>query len=156
MSGSNRTSQPGVYGTRGIGSPSNAPGARENGVSWTLRTTNTSLWIFGGAGYGNTTTLGSLNDLWSYELVLESITTSPMTTSPLTTSPITTSPLSTGSLTTSDATTSPITTTSEQSSSLTSGTPVTSGGFITTESEESSSNAVTVILLVVIANFLIS
>ena len=49
MSGSNATNQNGVYGTKGVASSSNAPGARQLAVSWTDNSGN--LWLFGGYGY---------------------------------------------------------------------------------------------------------
>src|SRR5437870_3031135 len=50
MSGPSATDQPGVYGTQGVPSPSNYPGARGWGeLSWTDSTGN--FWLFGGYGY---------------------------------------------------------------------------------------------------------
>ena len=46
IAGSDTLNQPGVYGTKGIPSPSNVPGARERSVSWT--DANGNLWLFGG------------------------------------------------------------------------------------------------------------
>ena len=65
ISGANTTSQPGVYGTKGVPSSLNVPGIRTESIAWTDSTGN--LWLFGGAGYGSTSTFGSLNDLWRYE-----------------------------------------------------------------------------------------
>ena len=61
MSGSNTTSQPGVYGAKGVPDAANVPGGREESISWTDNTGN--LWLFG--GYYNTV-WGRLNDLWRY------------------------------------------------------------------------------------------
>ena len=44
VKGDNTTEQPGVYGTQGIPSATNKPGARHNGVSWTDGSGN--LWLF--------------------------------------------------------------------------------------------------------------
>jgi N-acetylneuraminic acid mutarotase len=65
-SGSNTISifQPGVYGTLGVASTSNMPGARESAASWTDRSGN--LWLFGGFAYDSTGTQGPLNDLWEF------------------------------------------------------------------------------------------
>ena len=65
VSGSNQTSQTGVYGTQGTPSSSNVPGARHDSVAWTDSSGN--LWLFGGQ-YQDPTTHQSeeLNDLWEY------------------------------------------------------------------------------------------
>ncbi|MGA2990094.1 MAG: kelch repeat-containing protein [Candidatus Korobacteraceae bacterium] len=55
---------PGIYGTLGVASSSNIPGGRDAPVSWTDSSGN--LWLFGGAGYDSTGTLGDLNDLWKF------------------------------------------------------------------------------------------
>ena len=67
VSGSDQTCQePGVYGTLGIPSATNYPGARTGAVGWTDRSGN--LWLFGGNiscdGYNSAT---MLNDLWEYQ-----------------------------------------------------------------------------------------
>jgi N-acetylneuraminic acid mutarotase len=70
MSGSNSSSQRGVYGTKGVPAVGNVPGARDTAVSWT--DSNGNLWLFGGAYYeANLMTnpgeiLFDLNDLWRY------------------------------------------------------------------------------------------
>src|SRR6185295_2530984 len=59
--------QPGVYGTQGVSSPSNYPGARGWGqVSWTDSSGN--FWMFGGYGYDVNDSLGCLGDLWKYDV----------------------------------------------------------------------------------------
>jgi len=88
ISGNTTTNQPGVYGEKGIPSPTNHPGARYEAVVWydNLRQV---FWLFGGYGYGDISILGScrqylsqlilpkhsadnrtghLNDLWRYEV----------------------------------------------------------------------------------------
>lgn len=55
----------GIYGTKGISNPANTPGARSGGVAW--MDTNGNLWLFGGAGYAQSGSLGDLNDLWKYD-----------------------------------------------------------------------------------------
>lgn len=64
VSGDDVANQPGVYGTRGVASQSNKPGARESSVSWI--DSSDKLWLFGGAGYdlGGS---GDLNDLWRFD-----------------------------------------------------------------------------------------
>ncbi|HTW74354.1 MAG TPA: kelch repeat-containing protein [Steroidobacteraceae bacterium] len=63
QAGSNSLNAPGIYGTQGSASASNAPGAREAGSTWTDSAGN--LWLFGGYGYA-ADALGELNDLWQY------------------------------------------------------------------------------------------
>jgi len=58
VSGSDTVSANGVYGTEGVASSSNVPGARENAVSWTDGSGD--LWLFGGWGQSIE------NDLWEY------------------------------------------------------------------------------------------
>ena len=64
ISGSNSTNQAGNYGTIGITSSLNVPGARYGAASWRV---SNAFWLFGGYGYGNGTSPGSLNDLWKFE-----------------------------------------------------------------------------------------
>lgn len=49
LSGSNRTGQHGVYGTKGVPHPNNVPGARQYAISWIDSLDN--LYLFGGSGY---------------------------------------------------------------------------------------------------------
>jgi len=64
IAGSDTLDQPGIYGTKGIPSPSNVPGARERSVSWTDASGN--LWLFG--GYRSAQEGGErLNDLWKWD-----------------------------------------------------------------------------------------
>jgi hypothetical protein len=63
ISGSNSTNQAGVYGTKGIASSNNVPGAREGAISWIDSHDNlNNLWLFGGDDYD-----GLLNDLWKFD-----------------------------------------------------------------------------------------
>jgi N-acetylneuraminic acid mutarotase len=74
MSGSNIASlshvvtlpngEPGVYGTVGVAAPTNAPGGREQSVTWIDASGN--LWIFGGLGIDSVGNPGYLNDLWEF------------------------------------------------------------------------------------------
>jgi N-acetylneuraminic acid mutarotase len=67
VSGSNTGNAAGVYGTLGVATPGNVPGARGSEgvpVSWTDDSGN--FWLFGGNGYGSTGAVGELNDLWRY------------------------------------------------------------------------------------------
>jgi N-acetylneuraminic acid mutarotase len=54
----------GVYGTQGVASTSNVPGARVQATSWTDSSGN--LWLLGGYGYDSSDRLGFLNDLWKF------------------------------------------------------------------------------------------
>jgi hypothetical protein len=49
MSGNSSLNQLGSYGIKGVGSPSNVPGARYGSVEW--RDKDGNLWIIGGTGY---------------------------------------------------------------------------------------------------------
>ncbi len=66
LSGSSSTGQAGTYGTLGVASVTNNPGARLGSATWS--DSNGDLWLFGGYGYGQTTTSGqgNLQDLWKY------------------------------------------------------------------------------------------
>jgi N-acetylneuraminic acid mutarotase len=57
--------EPGIYGTLGIPSATNVPGARISPANWV--DLSGSLWIFGGAGGDGNGTQGDLNDLWRYQ-----------------------------------------------------------------------------------------
>lgn len=59
MSGSNTAYAVGVYGSLGVASTNNVPGARNGSVTWTDSSGN--LWLFGGGGAS-----GDLNDLWKF------------------------------------------------------------------------------------------
>jgi hypothetical protein len=56
ISGSTVVGAPGVYGTQGVASAGNVPGARNSASSWTDTAGN--LWLFSGDGFNN--------DLWKY------------------------------------------------------------------------------------------
>jgi len=67
VGGSSTAGQTGVYGTQGIPSSSNIPGARERATGWSDR--NGSFWLFGGRAYDpNTYPFGQpyFSDLWHY------------------------------------------------------------------------------------------
>jgi hypothetical protein len=64
VSGSSGADQDGIYGTQGVSSASNHPGARYGGVGWLG--SNESLWLFGGVGYPFNNNVGDLNDLWRF------------------------------------------------------------------------------------------
>src|SRR5437764_6145142 len=57
MKGSNTTNQKGTYGTQGISASTNGPGARQFSVSW--KDGNGNLWVFGGSGFGATSSRGT-------------------------------------------------------------------------------------------------
>lgn len=65
ISGASVINQPGVYGTLGMPSASNVPGARGGSTTWTDKSGN--LWLFGGAGLDSAGTSGVLNDLWKFD-----------------------------------------------------------------------------------------
>lgn len=66
VSGANTADATGVYGTQGIASPANVPGARAAAVSWI--DSNGNLWIFGGfeCGLAGTQCGSQFNDLWEF------------------------------------------------------------------------------------------
>jgi N-acetylneuraminic acid mutarotase len=63
MAGSATIRQPGSYGSLGVSSSGNTPGARAGALGWVGPTG--ALWLFGGALEGGG--LGSIDDLWKYE-----------------------------------------------------------------------------------------
>jgi N-acetylneuraminic acid mutarotase len=63
VGGSNTTDADGVYGTKGIPSNSNVPGARYSPVAWMDATGN--LWLFGGSAT-TSNSYDTFNDLWKY------------------------------------------------------------------------------------------
>ncbi|MDH5716183.1 MAG: DUF4215 domain-containing protein [Spirochaetia bacterium] len=65
INGTNTLDQNGVYGTKGIATSSNMPGARSARSTWIDSSGN--LWFFGGHGFDKSaTTASELNDLWRY------------------------------------------------------------------------------------------
>ena len=77
VSGANTVPNPptgasGVYGTQGMASTGNVPGARYSAISWTDGSGN--LWLFGGGGYDSKGTNGILNDLWEFKPTAETWT----------------------------------------------------------------------------------
>lgn len=69
LGGGTSTGQAGVYGSLGVPSATNQPGARSGAVSWRQRDAETDaevFWLFGGTGYDGNGNLGPLNDLWQY------------------------------------------------------------------------------------------
>ena len=66
MHGNTSFDSPGIYGTKGVSSPANTPGARdETTCSWVDSAGN--FWLFGGRGYDVNGDYGLLNDLWRYD-----------------------------------------------------------------------------------------
>jgi hypothetical protein len=63
--GTSSQALPGVYGTQGVASASNVPGARDTAVGWMDNSGN--FWLFGGYGFDSTGMGGDLNDLWEYQ-----------------------------------------------------------------------------------------
>jgi len=64
VSGSAYNSPSGTYGTKGAAAKTNAPGGRQNPVSWVDSSGN--FWIFGGQGLDASAISGYLNDLWEF------------------------------------------------------------------------------------------
>ena len=64
MSGNFASGSFGVYGTMGTPAPANAPGGRDQPVTWTDSKGN--LWLFGGDGFDSAGNPGYLNDLWEF------------------------------------------------------------------------------------------
>ncbi len=64
VGGPNVAESPGVYGTQGVPSANNVPGARSGAANWIDG--NGNLWLFGGYGHATTWIEGYLNDLWQY------------------------------------------------------------------------------------------
>lgn len=62
--GDNTPNQIGVYGTKGVPSVNNKPGARTQAASWTDNTGY--FWLFGGRRFGSGVTEAVHNDLWRY------------------------------------------------------------------------------------------
>jgi N-acetylneuraminic acid mutarotase len=65
VSGSDETWEAGVYGTKGVASPANVPGARYRAASWIDSAGR--LWLFGGDGRDSTGWHDLLNDLWMFD-----------------------------------------------------------------------------------------
>lgn len=68
MGGSKLVNSKGSYGTIRSYAIDNTPGARIRMASWTVHHANgsSSLWLFGGNGYGSEESVGRLNDLWQF------------------------------------------------------------------------------------------
>jgi len=66
ISGNNTIDKPAVFGSKGVPSGTNKPGARYVSSSW--KDADGNFWLFGGLGYDETD-YGNLNDLWKYNPV---------------------------------------------------------------------------------------
>jgi hypothetical protein len=64
MGGSAVAGQNGSYGTMGVPSASNVPGARFEATSWV--DASGDFWLFGGNGFDSVGTETCMNDLWKY------------------------------------------------------------------------------------------
>lgn len=69
VNGDNTPANIGVYGTKGVASPTNKPGMRNrtaipNGKADAAG----NLWLFGGYGYASDATQADMNDLWKYNI----------------------------------------------------------------------------------------
>ena len=65
ISGNNIINQKGIYGTKGIASSSNIPGARYSSISWI--DSNNNLWLFGGIGFATSGSYGM--KITNYEII---------------------------------------------------------------------------------------
>ena len=65
LSGASTAGQSGIYGTLGVPSTTNSPGARYGSATW--KDANGDLWLFGGTGSGQSGS-GYLNDIWKYSI----------------------------------------------------------------------------------------
>jgi N-acetylneuraminic acid mutarotase len=65
VSGADTIRQPGVYGTKGVPSTSNTPGARVSPVPWT--DPDGRAWLFGGYGFDRFGICSELHDLWRFD-----------------------------------------------------------------------------------------
>lgn len=66
MKGPTAAGSSGVYGTMGVSNPNNNPSGRHGCGKWVDLAGN--LWMFGGEGYGASSSFGWLNDLWKYNI----------------------------------------------------------------------------------------
>ncbi len=64
MSGADQAGRSGVYGTEGVASAANSPGARAYPAHW--QDSDGNFWLFGGTGVATGTAIGQLDDLWEY------------------------------------------------------------------------------------------
>jgi len=65
ISGANTSNASGVYGSPGVASASNTPGARWGSCYW--KDSTGKLWLFGGNGRDSAGVLGNLDDLWRFD-----------------------------------------------------------------------------------------
>jgi N-acetylneuraminic acid mutarotase len=65
ISGGKVTSQTGNYGTIGVASSSNVPGARFDSATWSNH--NGDLYLWGGGGFDSTSNWRILNDFWVWD-----------------------------------------------------------------------------------------
>ncbi len=64
VSGAGAIGSAGVYGTQGVASTTNTPGARTDAIAWTDLQGN--FWLLGGQGTAANGQFGYLNDLWKF------------------------------------------------------------------------------------------
>jgi len=65
VGGSNSLNQSGLYGSLGVPSTTNIPGARSQSGTWIV---GTNLYLFGGDGY-SASSPGYLGDIWRYDMI---------------------------------------------------------------------------------------
>ncbi len=68
IGGSNIGKQSGIYGTRGIGDPTNIPGARSIPTGW-ITNNGRTFYMFGGGGFIGAGVDGLLNELWQFNII---------------------------------------------------------------------------------------
>jgi N-acetylneuraminic acid mutarotase len=66
VSSSSTANQNGTYGTQGVATTTNVPGARSNAYSWMDSSGN--FWVFGGFGFDSAGNNNDMNDLWEYSV----------------------------------------------------------------------------------------
>ena len=72
VAGSSSAAASGIYGTKGVASTTNIPGAR--GYHAILVDASSKVWLFGGHGNDSTGANGHMNDLWRYDQTARSWT----------------------------------------------------------------------------------
>lgn len=66
ISGYNTIEQPGAYSPKGVSNISNIPGSRDSASPWVDTLGN--LWLFGGHGHSDNYQIGTLADVWEYNI----------------------------------------------------------------------------------------
>ena len=80
VSGSDTHSQAGIYGTKGTSTAANIPGSRWGSISWVDM--DGDFWLFGGVRKDSFGLWEYLNDLWHFDTITPSVSTTTTTTIP--------------------------------------------------------------------------